>query len=151
FVGRSQRPPRAPRRSRGRHTSDDASWDSPYELARVELAMAPRAAELRPSSVPELAKNRRKSAAKMASSQRSTHAMDTEIRKALGDKAGFYLDFATPKIAKSRLHLPGPDFVDRIVSVSDRNNRVLCNLHRLFGTGRLAGTGYVSILPVDQG
>ena len=77
--------------------------------------------------------------------------MDTEIRKALGDKAGFYLDFATPKIAKSRLHLPGPDFVDRIVSVSDRNNRVLCNLHRLFGTGRLAGTGYVSILPVDQG
>jgi class I fructose-bisphosphate aldolase len=77
--------------------------------------------------------------------------MDTEIKKALGDKAAFYLDFAAPKIAKSRLHLPGPDFVDRIFSASDRSNRVLTNLQRLFGTGRLAGTGFLSILPVDQG
>jgi class I fructose-bisphosphate aldolase len=77
--------------------------------------------------------------------------MSTDIQEALGDKAAFYLDFATPKIAKSRLHLPGPDFLDRVVGSSDRNNRVLGNLHRMFGTGRLAGTGYLSILPVDQG
>jgi class I fructose-bisphosphate aldolase len=77
--------------------------------------------------------------------------MYTEIQKALGEKAAFYLDFASPKIAKSRLHLPGPDFLDRVVAPSDRNNRVLANLQRIFGSGRLAGTGYVSILPVDQG
>jgi class I fructose-bisphosphate aldolase len=77
--------------------------------------------------------------------------MDTDIRKALGDRATFLLDFAGPKIAKSRLHLPGPDFVDRIFAASDRSNRVLASLHRLFGHGRLAGSGYLSILPVDQG
>jgi len=49
------------------------------------------------------------------------------------------------------LHLPGPDFVDRIWAPSDRNNRVLANLERLFRSGRLAGSGYLSILPVDQG
>src|SRR6185503_16241444 len=47
--------------------------------------------------------------------------------------------------------VPGPDFVDRIFAPSDRSNRVLVNLQRLFGSGRLAGTGYLSILPVDQG
>ena len=77
--------------------------------------------------------------------------MDTSIETALGDKATYYLGFATPKISKARLHLPGPDFVDRVVAASDRNNRVLANLERLFRTGRLAGTGYMSILPVDQG
>jgi len=77
--------------------------------------------------------------------------MYADIQKALGDKAEFYLGFSSPKIAKSRLHLPGPDFLDRIVAPSDRNNRVLGNLQRLFGGGRLAGTGYLSILPVDQG
>jgi len=77
--------------------------------------------------------------------------MDTVIQKSLGDKAGYYLGFANPKISKDRLHLPGPDFLDRVVAASDRNNRVLANLQRLFGTGRLAGTGYMSILPVDQG
>src|SRR5580692_8909351 len=69
----------------------------------------------------------------------------------LGDKADFLLNFKNPKIPKERLHVPGPDFVDRIFSVSDRNKRVLVNLQRLFGTGRLGGTGYLSILPVDQG
>jgi class I fructose-bisphosphate aldolase len=54
-------------------------------------------------------------------------------------------------IPKESLHLPGPDFVDRIFAPSDRNLRVLANLQRLFSTGRLAGTGYLSILPVDQG
>ncbi len=77
--------------------------------------------------------------------------MDNAVLKALGDKAEYYLGFATPKISKDRLHLPGPDFIDRIFAPSDRNNRVLANLQRIFGTGRLAGTGYLSMLPVDQG
>jgi class I fructose-bisphosphate aldolase len=77
--------------------------------------------------------------------------MDVNIRNALGDKADYYLGFSAPKISKDRLHLPGPDFVDRIFAPSDRNNRVLANLQRLFRTGRLSGTGYMSILPVDQG
>jgi class I fructose-bisphosphate aldolase len=54
-------------------------------------------------------------------------------------------------IDKSMLHLPGPDFVDRVAAQSDRNNQVLRNLQSLLGHGRLAGTGYLSILPVDQG
>src|SRR6185437_16716265 len=74
-----------------------------------------------------------------------------QIAKMLGDKADYLLNFDKPKISKTRLHVPGPDFVDRIFAPSDRNNRVLVNLQRLFGHGRLAGTGYVSILPVDQG
>src|SRR5690348_13941105 len=74
-----------------------------------------------------------------------------QIAKLLGDKADYLLNFNKPKISKDKLHLPGPDFVDRIFAPSDRNNRVLSNLQRLFGSGRLAGTGYVSILPVDQG
>ena len=75
----------------------------------------------------------------------------TNIAQLLGDKADYLLNFKSPKISKDRLHVPGPDFVDRVFSVSDRNNRVLGNLHRLFSHGRLGGTGYVSILPVDQG
>ncbi len=75
----------------------------------------------------------------------------TQIASLLGDKADYFLGFNNPKIPKERLHVPGPDFVDRIFSISDRNNRVLVNLQRLFGSGRLAGTGYLSILPVDQG
>ena len=73
------------------------------------------------------------------------------IVKALGDKADYFLKFAAPKIAKERLHLPGPDWVDRIFQQSDRSPRVLVNLERLYATGRLSGTGYLSILPVDQG
>jgi len=73
------------------------------------------------------------------------------IVKNLGDKADYFLGFKTPKIAKEKLHIPTGDWVDRIFAPSDRNNRVLGNLQRLFGTGRLAGTGYLSILPVDQG
>ena len=75
----------------------------------------------------------------------------TQIAPLLGDKAEYLLNFNQPKISKDRLHVPGPDFVDRIFSASNRNNRVLCNLQRLFGNGRLGGTGYLSILPVDQG
>src|SRR5438309_1357892 len=75
----------------------------------------------------------------------------TPLAQYLGDKAASLLDFKDPKIGKERLHLPGPDFVDRIFAPSDRNNRVLTNLQRMFGHGRLAGSGYLSILPVDQG
>jgi class I fructose-bisphosphate aldolase len=75
----------------------------------------------------------------------------TTIEQHLGDKAELLLNFSNPKIAKDRLHLPGPDFVDRVISLSDRNNRVLANLHRIYQHGRLGGSGYVSILPVDQG
>jgi fructose-bisphosphate aldolase, class I len=75
----------------------------------------------------------------------------TQISSLLGDKADYLLNFKNPKIAKDRIHVPGPDFVDRIFAPSDRNNRVLVNLQRMFGSGRLAGSGYLSILPVDQG
>jgi class I fructose-bisphosphate aldolase len=75
----------------------------------------------------------------------------TSIAQLLGEKADSLLNFKNPKIAKERLHLPGPDVVDRLYAVSDRNNRVLGNLQRIVGHGRLGGTGYLSILPVDQG
>ncbi len=77
--------------------------------------------------------------------------MINDIQKALGDKAEFLLGHTCKTIDKQRLHLPGGDFVDRIFAPSNRSNLVLANLQRLFNTGRLAGTGYVSILPVDQG
>jgi len=67
-----------------------------------------------------------------------------------GDSEGL-LTHVCKTIPKDQLHLPGPDFVDRIFAPSDRNNRVLGNLEWIFQHGRLAGTGYVSILPVDQG
>ncbi len=75
----------------------------------------------------------------------------TTIAQYLGDKAEYLLNFKSPKIPKEHLHLPGPDVVDRLFAGSDRNNRVLCNLQRIVKQGRLGGTGYLSILPVDQG
>ena len=77
--------------------------------------------------------------------------LNGKIEELLGDKAELLLGFSNPKVPKSRLQLPGPDWVDRIFSGSDRNNRVLGSLQRLFEHGRLSGTGYMSILPVDQG
>jgi class I fructose-bisphosphate aldolase len=77
--------------------------------------------------------------------------MTTDIQTLLGDKAEFLLGFDAPKVPKQRLHLPGPDFVDRVFAHSDRNNRTLGNLARMYNHGRLGGTGYLSILPVDQG
>ena len=59
--------------------------------------------------------------------------------------------FANPRFCKERLHLPGPDWTNRIWQQSDRNPQVLRSLGQLYGTGRLANTGYLSILPVDQG
>lgn len=81
----------------------------------------------------------------MATSPRTT------IQAHLGAKAEALLQFNSPKIPKERLHLPGPDFVDRVWAGSDRNIRVLTNLQRLFEHGRLGKTGYLSIFPVDQG
>ncbi len=75
----------------------------------------------------------------------------SSVEQYLGDKAEHLLGFSSPKISKERLHLPGPDSVDRLYAVTDRNNRVLVNLQRIFNQGRLGGTGYLSILPVDQG
>ena len=77
-------------------------------------------------------------------------SIDHIVEQLGGDAAGL-LSFSTPKFPKERLHLPGPDFVDRIFGPSDRPRPVLKNLETLFGHGRLSGTGYLSILPVDQG
>jgi class I fructose-bisphosphate aldolase len=75
----------------------------------------------------------------------------SKIAELLGDQADDLLGFSSPKIARDSLHLPGPDFVDRVWRDSDRNAAVLRNLASMWGHGRLAGTGYLSILPVDQG
>ena len=77
--------------------------------------------------------------------------MDTaKITEMLGADADSILKHS-PKISKESLHLPGPDFVDRVWVGSDRNPQVIRSLGGIFNHGRLAGTGYVSILPVDQG
>ena len=73
------------------------------------------------------------------------------IAELLGDQATFLLEHKAEKISRDRLHLPGPDFVDRVMAQTDRPPAVLRNLQTIFNTGRLAGTGYLSILPVDQG
>jgi class I fructose-bisphosphate aldolase len=77
--------------------------------------------------------------------------MNPELLQLLGDKADSLLGHQCKTVSRDLLQLPGPDFVDRVWSLSDRNNRVLGNLQRLFSHGRLGGTGYLSILPVDQG
>ncbi len=78
-------------------------------------------------------------------------AMLSEISKMLGGEAESLLKHVCKTVTKEHLHIPGPDWVDRIFSHSDRNIRVLRSLQQLFGHGRLANTGYLSILPVDQG
>lgn len=74
-----------------------------------------------------------------------------QIEELLGKDANSLLTHQCKTLSKEHLHLPGPDFVDRIFMNSNRNNNVLKNLQWIYSTGRLAGTGYVSILPVDQG
>ncbi len=76
--------------------------------------------------------------------------MLNKIQELLGSEAESLLSYKA-KFPKEQLHLPGPDFVDRIFAQSDRNINVLKNLQWIFMSGRLAGSGYVSILPVDQG
>lgn len=77
--------------------------------------------------------------------------MIEKITTALGDKADYLLNFNNPKISKDLITVPTPNYLDNIFINSNRNNRVLSNLQRIYGTGRLANTGYLSILPVDQG
>lgn len=74
-----------------------------------------------------------------------------KIQELLGSEAETLLAHETKTISKDQLYLPGGDFVDRVVSQSDRNPMVMRSMQTLFDTGRLAGTGYLSILPVDQG
>ena len=73
-----------------------------------------------------------------------------KIQELLGEEASNLLEYKA-KFQKENLHLPGSDFIDRVVLNSDRNQQVLNSLGRIFKTGRLSGTGHVSILPVDQG
>jgi class I fructose-bisphosphate aldolase len=75
----------------------------------------------------------------------------SQIEQLLGDEAESLLGYQAHGIDRSQLHLPGPDFIDRVMMDSDRPVPVLRNLAQLFNTGRLGGTGYLSILPVDQG
>src|SRR5215831_15412684 len=81
----------------------------------------------------------------------ATTSPRTTTQTHLGAKAEALLGFHSPKIPKERLHLPGPDFIDRVWARSDRNIRVLTNLQRIYAHGRLGSTGYLSIFPVDQG
>lgn len=74
-----------------------------------------------------------------------------ELSRILGDSAESLLSHTCKTIDKSQLHLPGGDFVDRVLAHSDRNNQTLRSLEAMYNHGRLAGTGYLSILPVDQG
>jgi class I fructose-bisphosphate aldolase len=75
----------------------------------------------------------------------------TNIPQLLGTEAESLLTHACQTIPASTLHLPGPDFIDRVVAASDRTPATLRSFQQIFNTGRLAGTGYLSILPVDQG
>lgn len=74
-----------------------------------------------------------------------------QITKLLGNDAESLLSHESKTISKESLHLPGPDFVERAFGMSNRSPQVLRSLQALYGTGRLANTGYLSILPVDQG
>jgi len=74
-----------------------------------------------------------------------------DIQQLLGDQADALLSYESKAIPKEDLHLPGPDFVERVFEGTDRNPQVLRSLQSLFSHGRLGGSGYVSILPVDQG
>lgn len=78
-------------------------------------------------------------------------AINGSIESILGSDSEYLLAHECKTISKETIHLPSPTFVDDVWAPSNRNNRVLSNLQRLFDTGRLGGTGYLSILPVDQG
>jgi class I fructose-bisphosphate aldolase len=73
------------------------------------------------------------------------------VAELLGKDAESLLNYKAKGFNRDALHLPGPDFVDRVVAMTDRKPAVLRNFNQILNTGRLAGTGYVSILPVDQG
>src|SRR5215218_7778191 len=86
----------------------------------------------------------------MATQLQRSDSID-RIAELLGPNADDLLKHTSQTISKDLLNLPGPDFIDRVWSISDRSPAVLRSLQSLFDNGRLAGTGYVSILPVDQG
>src|ERR1043165_9366404 len=87
----------------------------------------------------------------MATEMKRTSAAVNRIEELLGDEARTLLDHTSQTIPKENIYPPGPDFIDRVVAQSDRSPSVLRSLQALINYGRLAGTGYVSILPVDQG
>jgi class I fructose-bisphosphate aldolase len=87
----------------------------------------------------------------MATELRRENASLSCIEEYLGEDARTLLDHTTNTISKEQIQLPGPDFVDRVWAHSDRNPSVLRSMQTLFDNGRLKGTGYLSILPVDQG
>jgi class I fructose-bisphosphate aldolase len=87
----------------------------------------------------------------MATELKREDAGAARVEELLGADARGLLDYTASGIPKDQIQVPGPDFVDRVWAQSDRNPRVLRSLQTLFSTGRLAGTGYLSILPVDQG
>jgi class I fructose-bisphosphate aldolase len=86
----------------------------------------------------------------MATELKRSGTMD-RIEELLGSDARTLLDHTAQTITKDHIQVPGPDFIDRVWSISDRSPSVLRSLQSLFDNGRLAGTGYLSILPVDQG
>ena len=75
----------------------------------------------------------------------------SNVQSLLGDQAEYLLNHTCNTISKESIHLPGSDFVDRVFAQTNRNTQVLKSLQNLYGNGRLANTGYLSILPVDQG
>jgi len=81
-------------------------------------------------------------------SENSTVMAASKIEELLGDSAAHLLEHECNTISKDRIHAPGPDFIDRCWKDSNRNPQVLRNLSAIYNHGRLAGTGYVSILPV---
>jgi class I fructose-bisphosphate aldolase len=87
----------------------------------------------------------------MATELRRADTSLDRIEELLGDGARTLLDHTSTTISKDQLQVPGPDFIDRVWAQSDRNPSVLRSLQTLYDNGRLAGTGYLSILPVDQG
>src|ERR1700682_1143780 len=87
----------------------------------------------------------------MATEMQDSPAIIDRLEELLGAETRGLLDHKTQTIPKEQLHLPGPDFIDRVVSYSDRSTAVLRSLQSLLDHGGLAGTGYVSILPADQG
>ena len=87
----------------------------------------------------------------MATERKRSETTLQRIEELLGDNARPLLDYKSETISKDLLNLPGPDFIDRVTANTDRSPSVLRSMQTLFDNGRLAGTGYLSILPVDQG
>jgi class I fructose-bisphosphate aldolase len=87
----------------------------------------------------------------MATEMKRSGGITDRLEELLGDDARTLLDHKSTTIPREHIYLPGPDFVDRVVSESDRSPAVMRAMQTLINHGRLAGTGYVSILPVDQG